>query len=389
MFKNHFIFSLLLSICIETTAAKSIVDCRVMTGDTTECNPYGAKFLKAQEAIYDLDRKELVRVKNLPSPEKKSFMRVISVEDMLEKYLKIEDSLRFKGSKKAPFAVTVVEEPVSKQEFEEKIEEIQICKVVPGIEKEILEQTGTEKPQINYGKYIIIRGDALSKIAKKFELKTKEVAKFNGLKSNATICIGQKLKLPFEQKMIDALASAEYKVEDGDTLISIGNKFNLDPKALVKFNDIRSNAYIRTGNIIKLPLPYVLAKKKKAEEKKRKLAAQKKSGKVSLLREFGRHKLRVTATAYSSHKGQTDRTPFLAAWNNRLSPGMKIIAVSRDLLSRYGMRNGTKVRIGGLPGYYRVRDKMNKRYKKRIDIYMGVNRRKALRWGRRSVVVYW
>ncbi len=64
---------------------------------------------------------------------------------------------------------------------------------------------------------------------------------------------------------------------------------------------------------------------------------------------------------------------------------MKIIAVSRDLLSKYGMRNGTKVRISGLPGYYRVRDKMNKRYKKRIDIYMGVDRRKALRWGRRSV----
>jgi len=53
------------------------------------------------------------------------------------------------------------------------------------------------------------------------------------------------------------------------------------------------------------------------------------------------------------------------------------------------MRNGTKVRIGGLRGYYRVRDKMNKRYRKRIDIYMGLDRRRALRWGRRSVVIYW
>ena len=44
---------------------------------------------------------------------------------------------------------------------------------------------------------------------------------------------------------------------------------------------------------------------------------------------------------------------------------MKAIAVSRDLLSVYGLRNGTKVRIAGLPGFYRVRDKMNKRYKKR------------------------
>ena len=108
-----------------------------------------------------------------------------------------------------------------------------------------------------------------------------------------------------------------------------------------------------------------------------------------MIRGFGKHKLRVTATAYSSHKGQTDKTPFLAAWNNRIRPGMKIVAVSRDLITRYGLRNGTKIRIGGLKGYYRVRDKMNKRFRRRIDIYMGVNRRRALRWGRRSVVIYW
>jgi hypothetical protein len=42
--------------------------------------------------------------------------------------------------------------------------------------------------------------------------------------------------------------------------------------------------------------------------------------------------LRVTATAYNSLPGQTDNTPDLAAWGDRLRPGMKAIAVSRDLL---------------------------------------------------------
>ena len=118
--------------------------------------------------------------------------------------------------------------------------------------------------------------------------------------------------------------------------------------------------------------------------------AKKKPGtKLDMIGSLGTHKLRVTATAYTSHENQTDDTPFLAAWNNRLVPGEKSIAVSRDLLSRFGMRNGTKVRISGLKGYYEVRDKMNKRYKKRIDIYMGLNLKKALKWGRRSVVIYW
>ena len=97
---------------------------------------------------------------------------------------------------------------------------------------------------------------------------------------------------------------------------------------------------------------------------------------------------RVTATAYTSHTSQTDTTPFLAAWNNKLSPRRKSIAVSRDLLKK-GLGNGVRVRISGLRGIYRVRDKMNKRWKNKIDIYMGTNRKKALRWGRRKVTIRW
>jgi len=362
MLRNYFTFFLLSSLFIETATAKSIIDCRVVAGGITECNPYGAKFLKAKEIVYGLDRQKLIREKTLPVLEKKSFLKVISVADMVEEYVKIEESVGFKGSEKTPLKVSVVQEAVSKEVLEK---EMQVCEVPPRIEKELLGYIEPEKPQINYGRYIVVGGDALSKIAKKFGLKTKVLAKFNGLRTKSTLRVGQKLKLPFEQKMIDALSSAKYIIEEGDSLISIAKKFKLERRALMRFNGIKRNAIIRTGKIIKLPLPYILAQIKTKK------------------------KLRVTATAYSSHRGQTDSTPFLAAWNNRLRPGMKIIAVSRDMLTKYGMRNGTKVRIGGLPGYYIVRDKMNKRYKKRIDIYTGVDRRRALRWGRRSVVIYW
>ena len=99
--------------------------------------------------------------------------------------------------------------------------------------------------------------------------------------------------------------------------------------------------------------------------------------------------LNVVATAYTSHKNQTDGTPFIAAWNNRLRPGMRAIAVSRDLLKTYGLKNKSKVRISGLPGEYTVLDKMNKRWKKKIDIYMGTDRKKALQWGRKNVTIRW
>lgn len=100
------------------------------------------------------------------------------------------------------------------------------------------------------------------------------------------------------------------------------------------------------------------------------------------------HVREVTATAYTSTVCQTDRTPYLAAWNNRLKPSVKSIAVSRDLLD-LGLTNGTKVRIDGYPHTYTVLDKMNKRWTNKIDIYMGCNTKRALKWGKRKVTIRW
>ncbi|MEA1049083.1 hypothetical protein U5801_04560 [Lamprobacter modestohalophilus] len=100
------------------------------------------------------------------------------------------------------------------------------------------------------------------------------------------------------------------------------------------------------------------------------------------------HSLEVTATAYTSRVSETSGDPYTAAWNNKLTPGEKSIAVSRDLLKR-GLTNGVEVKIEGLPGIYTVRDKMNKRWKRRIDIYMGNDLERALEWGKQEVVLRW
>lgn len=113
------------------------------------------------------------------------------------------------------------------------------------------------------------------------------------------------------------------------------------------------------------------------------------SAKDSLKTKSYSNRLHVTATAYTSHRNQTDSTPNIAAWGDRLHPGMKAIAVSRDLLKIYGLKHGQKVRIKGLSGEYAVLDKMNKRWRKKIDIYMGMNKRKAFQWGRRKVEILW
>ena len=96
----------------------------------------------------------------------------------------------------------------------------------------------------------------------------------------------------------------------------------------------------------------------------------------------------VTATAYNSTKSQTNHDPTRAAWGDRLEPGMKAIAVSRDLVDA-GLTRGTRVRIEGLEGEYVVLDRMPARWDKRIDIYMGEDVRAARNWGVREVRIHW
>lgn len=99
--------------------------------------------------------------------------------------------------------------------------------------------------------------------------------------------------------------------------------------------------------------------------------------------------MEVTATAYNSLAAQTDHhNPSLAAWGDTLSAGMKVIAVSRDLIDS-GLTHNTEVRIEGLPGTYIVKDKMNRRWRKKIDIYMGLDVDTARSWGKRKVEISW
>lgn len=94
----------------------------------------------------------------------------------------------------------------------------------------------------------------------------------------------------------------------------------------------------------------------------------------------------VTASAYNSLESQGVGNVNITAFGDTLVPGMKSIAVSQDLIKK-GLSHNTEVKISGLEGTYIVNDKMHSRWKNKIDIYMGVDRNKALDWGRRKVEI--
>jgi 3D (Asp-Asp-Asp) domain-containing protein len=96
----------------------------------------------------------------------------------------------------------------------------------------------------------------------------------------------------------------------------------------------------------------------------------------------------VTATAYNALPDQTQGDPEIGAWGDHLHPGVRAIAVSPDLLA-LGLVRNSRVRIEGLGGEYRVLDKMPRRWERRIDIFMGKDRRAARTWGKRLVRIQW
>ncbi|MFL0352651.1 3D domain-containing protein [Xanthomarina sp. GH4-25] len=94
--------------------------------------------------------------------------------------------------------------------------------------------------------------------------------------------------------------------------------------------------------------------------------------------------LKVTATAYNSLSYQTNDNPHITAFGDSLYPGLKYIAVSRDLLG-LGLTHNTPVKIEGFKEIYLVKDKMHSRWKNKIDIYMGVDVQAAKDWGRKKI----
>ncbi len=98
--------------------------------------------------------------------------------------------------------------------------------------------------------------------------------------------------------------------------------------------------------------------------------------------------LRVKASAFNSLCAQTDSTPDIGAWGDRLTPGMKAIAVSADLIE-IGLARGQRVRIHGLDGEFVVADRMSSRWQRKIDIYMGEDVKAARQWGVREVEIVW
>jgi len=402
---------------IRNHKTKSYLDTLLKRYSSNYNGEYGLKPSVDKSSYKELKAKEAkVSKTTTPKPQKRVAVKITKKSEAKSKKEVIakKEELKIQVPKKSESIKKAQKEKVvaikSKEEHKKTLvlKEKSVPKNLAQAKKEILEDSKIKIAKVkreniskkaqkeSFKLYTIKKGDSLLKIAKKFNIDLKTLKSLNALDKTNTVKIGQKLKLPTNistNKLVEKevaknninskVAKDYYVVKKGDTLSLIAKKSNVSITRIREINRLSRSSQIKVGEKIYLK-PRKLAKR---ENRSFDFAKNIKFKKVPPLR-FTK-KIRVVATAYTSHRNQTDNTPFLAAWNNRIRPGMKIIAVSHDLIKKYGLTNGVKVKIIGLPGFYTVRDKMNKRLHNHIDIYMGINKRRALRWGRRRIVLCW
>lgn len=76
----------------------------------------------------------------------------------------------------------------------------------------------------------------------------------------------------------------------------------------------------------------------------------------------------ITITSYNNHIEQTDNTPNITSTNRPVRENM--VAVSQDFLSTGLVKYGDLVYIDCMNQWYVVEDTMNKRFERRMDIFL-------------------
>jgi membrane-bound lytic murein transglycosylase D len=103
--------------------------------------------------------------------------------------------------------------------------------------------------------HTVSRGDTVSGIAQKYGVKSSQVNTWNKLASNATIRPGQKLVIwgkAANNSKQGIIRKVGYKVRNGDSLSLIASRFNLRIRDIAEWNSIKTSQYLRPGQSLTL-----------------------------------------------------------------------------------------------------------------------------------------
>jgi uncharacterized protein YcbK (DUF882 family) len=92
-------------------------------------------------------------------------------------------------------------------------------------------------------------GDSVAKIADFYGVSQRDLRELNGLTKGRPLKVGQTLKIP----NVLRVAGKQYRVQQGDSLASIGARFNRSPRAIAFANKIAVDAPLPVGRTLVIP----------------------------------------------------------------------------------------------------------------------------------------
>ena len=100
--------------------------------------------------------------------------------------------------------------------------------------------------------YLVRPGDTMITVAARHGLTATQLAAANGMHWNAWVYVGQKLRIPGASRSATTSGST-YVVAPGDTLIGIALRHNVTLTQLARANGMHTNAWVYTGQRLKIP----------------------------------------------------------------------------------------------------------------------------------------
>ncbi len=99
------------------------------------------------------------------------------------------------------------------------------------------------------GRYVVRKGDSLWDIAHSFNMSVEDLKRLNGL-AGTCLSVGQVLKVKSSKSRTSRTSMRIYRVKRGDTLSTVAQKYNIKLSRLLKINGLSKNSMIYPGQVI-------------------------------------------------------------------------------------------------------------------------------------------